>query len=143
MTQQAEAGDRVQVHYTGRLDDGSVFDSSRESEPLEFEIGTGRVIPGFESAVEGMSVGESIEVELDPDEAYGERRDDLVMPVSRDQLPDELDPEVGDALEVQLGSGERTTATVVDADEASVTLDLNHPLAGRTLNFEVELLEIV
>lgn len=143
MTQEAKEGDTVQVHYTGRLDDGSVFDSSRESEPLEFELGSGRVIPGFETAVEGMSVGESLEVELDPDEAYGQRRDDLVMPVGRDQLPEELDPEVGDALEVQLGSGERTTATVVDADESSVTLDLNHPLAGRTLNFEVELLEIV
>lgn len=143
MTQQAEQGDTVQVHYTGRLDDGSVFDSSRENEPLEFELGSGRVIPGFESAVEGMSVGDSQEVELDPDEAYGERRDDLVMPVSRDQLPEELDPEVGDALEVQLGSGERTTATVVEADDSSVTLDLNHPLAGRTLNFEVELLDIV
>lgn len=142
MTQQAEHGDTVQVHYTGRLDDGSVFDSSRENEPLEFELGSGRVIPGFESAVEGMSVGESMEVELPPDEAYGERRDDLVMPVTRDQLPEDLDPEVGDALEVQLGSGERTTATVVEADDSSVTLDLNHPLAGRTLNFEVELLDI-
>lgn len=143
MTQEAQDGDTVQVHYTGRLDDGSVFDSSREDEPLEFELGSGRVIPGFESAVSGMSVGESLEVELEPDEAYGERRDDLVMPVERDQLPEQLEPEVGDALEVQLGSGERTTATVVDADDASVTLDLNHPLAGRTLNFELELLDIV
>jgi len=142
MARQAEDGDAVAVHYTGSLDDGTVFDSSREGEPIQFEVGSGQVIPGFEAAVRGLEVGESVETRLEPEEAYGPRRDDLVMEVERSNLPDDLDPDVGEALAVQVEEGQEATAYVTEVGEEAVTLDLNHPLAGRTLHFEVELVEI-
>lgn len=142
MGQQAESGDTVLVHYTGSLDDGTVFDSSRDGDPIEFELGGEQVIQGFEDAVLGMEEGERREAHLTPDEAYGEHRDDLQMEVERDQLPDDLEPEVGQALAVQVAPGEETTARVVEVGEESVMLDLNHPLAGRNLTFDVELVEI-
>ncbi|HKK92092.1 MAG TPA: peptidylprolyl isomerase [Longimicrobiales bacterium] len=138
----ASSGDTVHVHYTGRLEDGTVFDSSEGRDPLEFKLGEGSVIAGFEQAVEGLSVGEKADARLEPEEAYGPVRDDLVMAVPREQLPDGMDPDVGDQLAMQTQDGQNLPVTVVDTDESSVKIDANHPLAGKTLIFELELVDI-
>jgi peptidylprolyl isomerase len=138
----ARSGDTVRVHYVGRLDDGTVFDSSREHEPLEFTVGAGEVISGFDRAVEGMEVGEAREARIEVDDAYGERRDDLVLDVPRDQVPEGLDIEPGMRLELRQPDGEAVPVTVADIGDETVTLDANHPLAGQPLTFELELVEI-
>lgn len=138
----ARAGDTVRVHYTGKLGDESVFDSSSGRDPLEFTIGEGRVIPGFEKAVEGMEVGEERTVTIPAQEAYGERRDEMVATVGRDQFPPTIDPEVGQQLQMNQ-NGQAIPVRVTDVSEESVTLDANHPLAGQDLKFDVELVEIV
>ncbi len=140
---EAKTGDRVQVHYTGRLDDESQFDSSVGGEPLEFTIGEGELIPGFEEAVTGMSPGDSAGTRIEAAEAYGERRDDLLFAVEREALPAELEPEVGQQLRMQTSDGHELIVTVSELEEAHVTLDGNHPLAGEALNFEIELLRIL
>ncbi len=142
MAHKAQQGDTVTVHYTGTLDDGEVFDSSRGRDPLEFEVGSGQVIPGFDRAVDGLEVGESRDVRLAPDEAYGEPREDLVVDVGRDQFPADAEPETGQQVQVQVAPGQNRIATIREIADDSITLDLNHPLAGRTLNFEVELVGI-
>lgn len=142
MAQAAQKGDTVAVHYTGKLEDGEVFDSSREREPLEFEVGSGQVIPGFDRAVEGLEVGDSREVTLDPEEGYGEPREDLVVDVDRDQFPQESEPEVGRQVQVQVAPGQNRVATITGIEDEAITLDLNHPLAGKPLTFDVELVEI-
>ncbi len=142
MAQTAQQGDTVAVHYTGKLDDGEVFDSSRERDPLEFEVGGGQVIPGFDKAVEGLEVGESREVRLEPEDGYGEPREDLVVDVDRDQFPTDAEPEVGRQVQVQVAPGQNRVATITEIEDESITLDLNHPLAGKPLTFDVELLEI-
>lgn len=142
MAQTAEKGDTVTVHYTGKLEDGEVFDSSRERDPLEFEVGSGQVIPGFDRAVEGLEIGETREVTLKPDEGYGEPREDLVVDVDKDQFPQESEPEVGRQVQVQVAPGQNRVATITDIQDDSITLDLNHPLAGEALTFDVELVEI-
>ena len=142
MTQRAKNGDHVSVHYTGRLEDGTVFDSSRDGAPIEFELGSGMVIPGFDNAVQGMAVGEQREVRIAPEDAYGHRREDLRVPVPRDQFPPGVQPEVGRTLAVQVAPGQDALATIAAVDEESVTLDLNHPLAGETLVFDIELVGI-
>jgi peptidylprolyl isomerase len=147
---QAKQGDTVKVHYTGRLDDGEVFDSSEceddgcgcGSGPLEFTIGEGNVIPGFEAAVVGMSVGESKEVNIPVDEAYGQHMEELVGVVERSRLPEGLVPEVGGQLEVTREDGETFPVLITSVTDTEVTLDANHPLAGRDLTFEIRLLEI-
>ncbi len=139
---EATQGDRVRVHYTGRLDDGTVFDSSEGRDPLVFELGEGRVIPGFEAAVLGMSAGDRKSTTIPSDEAYGPRRDDLLLAVERDRLPDGLDPEPGQALQMQTEEGQVVPVRVVEADDTSVTIDANHPLAGQDLTFEIELVGI-
>jgi peptidylprolyl isomerase len=139
---QAKAGDVVAVHYTGKLEDGSVFDTSREGEPIEFELGSGSVIEGFEQAVEGMNVGDQQEVRLDPDNAYGARRDDLEVEVPRAQLPQGVEPEVGQTLAVQVGPEQQAIARISDVGSDKIRLDLNHPLAGQPLVFDIELVEI-
>lgn len=139
---QAKQGDTVAVHYTGRLDDGTEFDSSRKGEPIEFEVGSGSVIEGFDRAVEGMEVGERREFRLEPNEAYGPRRDDLEVQVSRDRLPDGMRPEVGAMLSVQVTPDQQAVARIAGVGERDVTLDLNHPLAGQALSFDIELVEI-
>lgn len=141
----AANGSTVQVHYTGRLDeDDSVFDSSRErDEPLKFTIGEEQVIPGFEEAVEGMEPGEEKTVDIPSDEAYGPYRDDMVLEVERDQLPDDLDPEVGQRLQLRQQNGEVVNVTLTEISDAEVTLDANHPLAGKDLSFDIELVDIV
>jgi peptidylprolyl isomerase len=138
----AKAGDTVKIHYTGKLDDGTQFDSSAGRDPLEFELGGGQVIPGFDNAVDGMSVGESKSVRIEPDQAYGERHEQLVQEVPRSALPDDLEPQVGMGLQSQSPDGQVMMLMVTSVDEDSVTLDANHPLAGQALNFDIELVEI-
>lgn len=142
MAETAKQGDTVSVHYTGKLDSGDVFDSSRERDPLEFTVGEGQVIPGFDRAVEGLAVGESREVRLDVDEAYGRPREDLVVEVPRSQFPPQGDPEVGQQVQVQVAPGQNRIARITDVGDEAITLDLNHPLAGRALTFDVELVDI-
>lgn len=142
MARQAKSGDTVAVHYTGRLENGTVFDSSEGREPIEFELGSGSVIPGFENALEGMEVGGEREIRIAPEHAYGERKDDLSVDVPRAQLPEDVNPEVGQMLAVQVAPGQQAVARIADVDDGSVTLDLNHPLAGETLVFAIELIGI-
>ncbi len=129
------------VHYTGRLEDGNVFDESQD-EPLRFTIGEQRVIPGFEEAVTGMEPGDSKTTEIPPKEAYGEHREDMVMELEREQLPDDLEPEVGAQLTLRLEDGRQVPVFIAALGEESVTIDANHPLAGRTLTFDLELVDI-
>ncbi len=141
--EEASAGDTVKVHYTGKLQDGTVFDSSLEREPLELTIGQGEVLAGFEHALIGMKVGGSLTVTIQAEYAYGPYYDDLVFEVPRSQLlPEDLDPQVGQILSSQDETG-TWNATVIEVSESMVTLDFNHPLAGKDLTFEIELVEIV
>lgn len=140
---EAKQGDRVRVHYTGRLDDESQFDSSSGGDPLEFTVGEGSVIPGFEAAVVGMSPGDQVEMRIPTADAYGERREDLILTVDRSQLPPSLDPGIGEQLNMQTSEGQQFVVTVQGKDEESVTLDANHPLAGENLTFQIELVEIL
>lgn len=133
----AAEGTKVKIHYTGRLEDGTVFDSSQDRDPLEFEVGSGQVIPGFESAVEGMEAGEEKTVTIPAVDAYGPRRQELVLDVPGDQLPDELDPEVGQQLQMQTPDGQTFQVTVVDTTDEGVQVDANHPLAGKDLTFDI------
>jgi len=139
---QAKKGDTVKIHYTGRLQDGSVFDSSSGREPLQFSIGSGQVIPGFEEAVTGMKVGEKKTVEIPCDKAYGERDPSMVMVVDRQHVPAELNPEVGQRLEMGGPSGELLIVNVIEVNDENITLDANPPLAGEDLVFDIELVEI-
>lgn len=142
MNQAAKAGDTVQVHYTGKFGDGSVFDSSAGRDPLEFTVGAGQVIPGFEQAVEGMAVGQTKTVTIPSAEAYGERVAEAVLQVPREQLPPDLEPEVGQQLVMQSREGRQIPIVVVEVTEDSITIDANHPLAGRDLTFEIELVSV-
>lgn len=138
---EAKAGDTVRVHYTGTLNDGQEFDSSRGREPLEFTLGTGQVIPGFDDAVTGMQPGDEKKVTLPADEAYGQRRDDLVLQVERSQFPPHIQPQVGQQLQLQNGD-QVLVVTVVEVGADRVTLDANHPLAGQDLTFNLQLVSI-
>ncbi|MDH5297709.1 MAG: peptidylprolyl isomerase [Desulfobulbaceae bacterium] len=139
---QAKSGDTVEVHYTGRLNDGTVFDSSEGRAPLKFTLGASQVIPGFENAVISMKIGDKKTVEIPVDQAYGPAQDDLVMPVPRDQFPDDIVPEVGLKLQVGSPNGELLVVTVTDVKDDIVTLDANPPLAGQDLIFDLELVAI-
>ncbi|GAB6175588.1 peptidylprolyl isomerase [Desulfobaculum senezii] len=140
---QAKSGDTVRIHYTGTLADGSEFDSSRDREPLEFTLGAGAVIPGFDSAVDGMQPGDSKSVTIPCAEAYGDYVDEAVAVVPRDQFPDHISPELGMALQIPQQEGSPVVVTITEISDESITLDGNHPLAGKDLNFEIELVEIV
>ncbi len=140
--QQARRGDTVHVHYRGTLEDGTEFDSSAGADPISFTIGGGEVIPGFETAVEGMSTGEKKTHIIAADDAYGEHRDELVFTVGRDQLPPGSDVEVGDMLRIGFPDGSTAAVQVAALDHDTVTLDANHPLAGKDLTFELELVKI-
>ena len=140
---QAKAGDTVRIHYTGTLDDGTEFDSSAGRDPLEFALGGGQVIPGFDSAVDGMAVGESKTVTIPVDQAYGERHDQLVQEVPKTALPGEIEPAVGMRLQSRSPEGHTMDLVVTEVSEESITVDGNHPLAGRSLTFAIELVEIV
>jgi len=141
----AESGNTVSVHYTGKLTDGDVFDTSRQEgrDPLEFVLGSGTVIPGFDTAITGMTVGESKIITIPVDLAYGPRRDELVLAANRSELPPDFEPSIGDTLMMQGGEDEPPVpVTIVAMDESTVSLDANHRLAGKDLVFELELLAI-
>lgn len=139
----AKSGDAVKVHYTGTLDDGSVFDSSAGREPLEFTLGEGMMIPGFEQAVLGMAIGEKkAKVNIPSAEAYGEPREDMIIEVPSSNVPEDLNPQVGQQLAVTRPDGQPMPVTVLEVREDAVLLDANHPLAGKDLNFEIELVSI-
>jgi len=138
----AAEGDTVRVHYTGTLEDGTEFDSSRDRDPLEFVLGAGGMIPGFENAVYGMKVGETKTVTIAAAEAYGPHDEDLVMEINRDELPEEVNPTVGLQIGVTFEGGQQGLATVTEVTETTVTLDGNHRLAGKDLTFEIKLVEI-
>jgi peptidylprolyl isomerase len=140
---QAKSGDTVKVHYVGRMDDGTEFDSSRDDDPLEFTIGDGEVITGFENAVIGMSPGDVKTVTIPVDDAYGQYNDEVVAIAERDQFPEDAELEIGQQYEMRNDTGESVVMTIVDVTDTQITLDGNHPLAGEDLTFEIELLEIV
>ena len=138
----AQNGNKVKVHYTGKLDDGTVFDSSEGREPLEFTVGSGQVIPGFEQGVEGMEIGDSKTVNISVEDGYGAHQADGVFDVDRTELPQDMPLEVGIRLQARHSSGRPVEVTVVAIGEESVTMDANHPLAGKALTFEIQLVEI-
>jgi len=140
---QAKSGDTVRIHYTGTLDDGTEFDSSSGREPLEFALGGGQVIPGFDSAVDGMAIGESKSVTIEPDQAYGTRHEQLVQEVPKSALPQEIAPAVGMQLQSQSPEGQVMNLVITEVADETITVDGNHPLAGQTLTFAIELVEIV
>ena len=138
-----QSGDTVRVHYTGTLEDGSQFDSSRGSEPMEFAMGQGQLIAGFENAVADLIVGESCTVTLNPDEAYGPANPEMVQDVPRRLMPEDMELHEGMVLQGRAEDGRVDNFTVVSFTEETVKLDANHPLAGKVLTFEIELIEIV
>jgi peptidylprolyl isomerase len=139
---QAKSGDKVKVHYTGKFDDGTVFDSSENRPPLEFQIGLGQVIPGFEKGVMGMESGDKKTIVIPPEQAYGNIREELVADVKKDQFPENINPAVGLRLQLDQPDGSKLNVTVTGIKEDMVTLDANHPLAGKTLTFDIEMVEI-
>ena len=139
----AKSGDTVRIHYTGTLGDGTQFDTSAGRDPLEFALGGGQVIPGFDAAVTGMSTGDQKTVTIEPDDAYGQRHEQLVQQVPRNTLPDNIDPAVGMQLQSQSPDGQIMNLVIVEVEEESITLDANHPLSGHALTFDIELVEIV
>lgn len=142
MPEQAKKGDTAQVHYTGRLEDGQVFDSSEGGEPLEFEVGGGNVIAGFDEGVRGMTTGDKKRIEIEADDAYGQRIEALVQQIAREGLNLGKEPEVGMQLGLQLPDGNEIPVTITEVTEDSITLDANHPLAGRKLIFDIELVNL-
>jgi peptidylprolyl isomerase len=168
---QAKTGDKVKVHYTGTLEDGSVFDTSEtdigqpsddscgcsskkgnddgcgcsghEFDPMEFVIGAGHLIPKFEAAIIGLEPGQSITVTIPADEAYGQRAEDMVAVIERSEIPAEINPEPGQQMEVILENGSPFPVLVTEVTDTSITLDGNHPLAGRDLTFVIRLIEIL
>lgn len=142
MMSKAVQGSIVRVHYTGTLDDGEIFDSSKDRSPLQFIIGGGRLLKPFEDTVVGMAPGESRKVTIPPENAYGLHRKEMVMVVERDKLPSSIVPEVGMRLEIALDSRSNVMVEITDIKGKEITLDANHPLAGKTINFEIQLVEI-
>ena len=140
--QQASIGNNVKVHYKGTFDDGTVFDSSLDCDPLEFTIGGGQVIPGFENAVIGMSIGETKISRISSDKAYGPHLEEMVVAFDRGQLPADLQPSIGQVLQFRRKDGYIIEVKVTDLSDTTVTFDGNHPLAGKDLIFEIQLLEI-
>src|SRR5574337_2150434 len=141
--QQAQQGDKVKVHYHGTLRTGETFDSSEGREPLEFTVGSGQVIRGFEEGVKGMSVGEKKTVEIPVEDAYGEKNQELIIEFPKAQFPADMSPEVGQQLMMSNGSGQSFPVVIKEVKDDSVLLDANHPLAGQDLVFDIELVEIV
>jgi len=141
-TLMAKDGDTVKVHYTGTLEDGTVFDSSREREPLEFTIGAGKVIKGFDDAAKGMQVGETKTVNIAAEDAYGQHRQDLVFTVPIAQIATGVVPEVGQTLELHDTNGKSIPVVVIEVNETEIKVDANFKLAGKDLIFEIELVEI-
>ncbi len=139
----AKQGDTVRIHYTGTHTDGSTFDSSEGRDPLEFTLGSGQIIPGLDKAIPGMTVGETKVVEVPAEEAYGHHNPEGVQSVPRAQVPDHIPLDPGTKLQIQTSDGRAVPVTVTEVTDETVVLDANHPLAGRDLTFEIELVEIV
>lgn len=139
---QAKANDKVSVHYTGKLDDGTVFDSSHDRGPLHFTIGAGQVISGFENGVIGMAEGDTRTVSIKPDDAYGEIREDLIIEINKTDIPQNINIKVGQQLQINRPEGRAIPVLVSDVSDDTITLDANHPLAGKTLTFDIEMVKI-
>ena len=139
---QVKEGDKIKVHYTGRFEDGSVFDSSDGRDPLEFEVGAGRIIPGFDMGVRGMTVGDKKTVEVEPGDGYGPHHERLVAKVKASDFPKDISPRIGQQLQTQDKNGRPVNVRVTEIENGQVTLDANHPLAGKKLIFDIELVEI-
>ncbi|MEO0645291.1 MAG: peptidylprolyl isomerase [Cyanobacteria bacterium J06650_10] len=140
---QAKSGDKVRVHYTGTLNSGQVFDSSKDRDPLEFTLGTGMVIPGFDAAVTGLKPGDSVTETIPVEKAYGPYNSEMVATIEKQSIPADFELEVGQRLEMQVPGGDSMAVTITDIQGEMITLDGNHPLAGQDLTFELELIEIV
>ena len=141
--QQVKNGDKVKVHYHGRFTDGTTFDSSEGREPLEFTVGEGNVIKGFDDGVMGMSIGDKKTVSIQAGDAYGDKSEDMLVEFPREQFPPDMNPEVGMQLNMTNGNGQVILVTIVEVKEDTVILDANHPLAGKDLIFDIELVSIV
>ncbi len=137
-----EKGSTVKVHYTGKLETGEVFDTSRQREPLEFTMGQGQLIPGFENAILGLAVGEETTANIPSNEAYGEHNPEMVITVTKDQLPDDMEPAEGLQLQLNQPNGQPIPCVVSKVEGEEVTIDANHPLAGKDLTFEIEVVDI-
>ena len=136
-------GDTIRIHYTGTLEDGSEFDSSKGKNPIEFTVGSTKLIPGFENGVIGMKIGDKKTVTIPPEDAYGVIREDLTAKIDKNDLPKKMTPEVGMPLQLKKPDGGSMNVMITEVDADSVTFDANHPLAGRTLMFDLELVEFV
>jgi peptidylprolyl isomerase len=135
-----ENGKIVAVHYTGKLSDGITFDSSEGRDPLKFQVGSGQIIPGFENAILGKNIGDKVTINISPDEAYGQVREDLIVKVGIDQMPGEV--QVGQALQAQADNGQSVNVIVTEVNEDHVVIDGNHPLAGQELEFTIDIVDI-
>lgn len=140
---QAKNGDAVKVHYTGKTEDGDVFDSSRGGDPFQFTIGGGETMSGIENSVIGMEVGDKKRIRLSSDEAFGPRREELVVEVKKEELPSDVIPVIGQRLQIRQEDDNPVVVTITNMNDAVVTLDANHPLAGRTVVYDLELVEIL
>lgn len=140
---QAQEGNRVRVHYTGKLNDGTIFDSSEGRDPLEFILGGGMVIPGFDDAITGLELGESITAIIPAEKAYGPRNDEMIIVVEKSQFPAHLNPRIGDKYQIPQENGQIAMLTVTDISDEAITLDANHELAGKDLTFDITLVEIL
>jgi len=142
MAEPVKKGDKVKIHYTGRIKDGQVFDTSQKRGPFEFEIGSGSVIPGVDNAVTGMKPGDKRKVTVPPKDAYGERDQNLLIDLPKDKIPADVEPQVGMRLSLSNPKGQTLPVLVTEVGDQSIKLDANHPLAGKDLIFDIELLEI-
>lgn len=140
--QVVKKGDTIKIHYHGTLYDGSIFDSSKQREPLEFEVGSGMVIPGFDDGVMNMKVGDVKTINIPFDEAYGPVQEEMIIDFPRNQFPEDMQPEAGMQLQMSDKSGQNFPVVIISANDEIVKLDANHPLAGKDLTFELELIDI-
>ena len=139
---QAKSGDEVTVHYSAKLEDGTEFDTTRDSDPLKFKIGSENVIPGFEESIISMKIGDKKNVTIQPDNAYGQWRKELILNIQKSDFPENINPEVGKRLQIRQRDGQPINVVIADMKEDTVILDANHPLAGKTLVFDIVLIEI-
>lgn len=140
---EVKINDTIKVHYTGKLDDGKIFDTSSDYQPLQFKVGEGQIIPGFEKGVVGMKLNETKVIRIASEQAYGSINEDLIQEVKIEALPNDLKLEIGQELVSEETEGNQVTFTVTKITDASLTLDANHPLAGKDLTFEIQLIEIL
>lgn len=142
MDAQAKKGDKVKVHYHGRLNDGTTFDSSQDRPPLEFEVGSGMVIKGFDDGVTGMAVGEKKTISIPSEDAYGARQEEMVIEFPKTNFPPDIEPEIGMTLNMHSENGQELPVVITEVNEDIVILDANHPLAGQDLIFDIELVDL-